>query len=348
MDNNNFSLIFGQQPASYVERYNTAKKIYDDFMLDYPLSKFYIISGVQGSGKTVLLTRISRMIKENKDWIVIDLNPNRELLSQLAAGIYENSKVKHLFLSTSFSISFKGFGFGIEGKEPVSNIKTVVEKMLNVIKKSNKKVLMTIDEVSNNNYMRAFAHDFQSLLREEYPVYILMTGLYENVSSLQNSKNLTFLYRAPKIDLEPLNIRLIEEEYKKVFKNSDDEIIAKLAILTNGYAFAYQVIGMLYAKYNNVDLIYDELDAYLSLYSYSKIWEELPLKEKKFLYCFKKQEMTTKEVLQESGLNQKEYSVYRDRLIKRGLLSSKKYGLILLVLPRFLEFIQKQSNGFDS
>ena len=40
--------------------------------------------------------------------------------------------------------------------------------------------------------MRSFAHDFQSLLRDDYPVFALMTGLYENVNSLQNNKNLTF------------------------------------------------------------------------------------------------------------------------------------------------------------
>ena len=86
--------------------------------------------------------------------------------------------------------------------------------MLIVLKKNKKKVLITIDEASNTSYMRSFAHDFQSLLRSDYPVYALMTGLYENVNSLQNNKNLTFLYRAPKINLNPLNKDLIKEEYE--------------------------------------------------------------------------------------------------------------------------------------
>ena len=58
--------------------------------------------------------------------------------------------------------------------------------------------------------MRSFAHDFQSLLRDDYPVFALMTGLYENIYDLQNEKSLTFLYRAPKIILEPLNYTAIK------------------------------------------------------------------------------------------------------------------------------------------
>ena len=163
--NSSFSLSFGLLPSSYINREYASRQIWDDFSLDFPLSHMYIISGVRGSGKTVLLASITNKMKEDNNWIIVDVNPNRDVLEQVAAGLYENSKVKHLFLSKSFSFSFHGFGFSIEGKEPVSNIKTIVEKMLDVIKKQNKRVLITIDEASNNNSMRSFAHDFQSFLR---------------------------------------------------------------------------------------------------------------------------------------------------------------------------------------
>ena len=75
--------------------------------------------------------------------------------------------------------------------------------------------------------MRSFAHDFQSLLRENYPVFTLMTGLYENVNSLQNNKNITFLYRTPKIALGPLDLDLIKDEYQKIFNQEKEETIDK-------------------------------------------------------------------------------------------------------------------------
>lgn len=281
-------------------------------------------------------------MEKKKEWIVIDVNPNREILEQIASGIYENANVKHLFLSASFSFSFHGFGFSIEGKTPVSNIKTILEKMLDVLKKHNKKVLITIDEASNNAYMRSFTHDFQSLLRNNYPVFTLMTGLYENVNSLQNNKNLTFLYRAPKVELNPLDKELIKEEYSSIFKNESSETIEALASLTKGYAFAYQVVGYLFSKYKDINKIYNELDQYLSIYVYDKIWSNLPKNERTFLTCFKNESITTKAILEEVSYNENSIYVYRDRLIKRGLIASASLGTVSLTLPRFENFISKQ------
>lgn len=335
-------MTFGQLPSSYIDRECVVKKICDDFNLDFPLSHIYIINGVRGSGKTVMLTSISKIMKEKKDWVVIDVNPNREILEQVASGIYENERIKHLFISKSFSFSFHGFSFSIEGKTPVSNIKTILEKMLTILKKQNKKLLITIDEASNNINMKSFAHDFQTLLREDYLIFTLMTGLYENVNSLQNNKNLTFLYRAPKIDLMPLDLDLIRKEYSYIFEKESNENINFLANLTKGYAFAYQVVGYLFCKYKRINKIYDELDQYLSIYVYDKIWTALPNSEKLFLKSFDKDTISFKEVMEKTAFDKKSCSVYRDRLIKRGLISSVSFGVMELILPRFANFISKQ------
>lgn len=340
--NNIFTATFGQLPSSYINRERISEKICNDFCLDFPMSHIYIISGVRGSGKTVLLTNVSKTIGKINDWIVVDVNPNREILEQVASGIYENSHIKHLFVSKTFSFSFHGFGFSIEGDTPVSNVKTILEKMLSVLKKQNKKILITIDEASNNLHMRSFAHDFQSLLRNDYPVYALLTGLYENVNSLQNNKNLTFLYRAPKIELGPLDKNLIQKEYKRIFANVSEEVIVSLSELTKVYAFAYQVVGHLFSKYRDISKIYEELDRYLSIYVYDKIWSDLPENEKTYLKCFKKDIMTTNEIVARTPYDEKSCSVYRDRLIKRGLIISVEYGKVALSLPRLDIFIKRQ------
>ena len=50
-----------------------------------------------------------------------------------------------------------------------------------------------------------------------------MAGLFDNISNLQNEKSLTFLYRAPKIFLEPLSIPAITTSYRSVFDISPSE-----------------------------------------------------------------------------------------------------------------------------
>ena len=71
--------------------------------------------------------------------------------------------------------------------------------MLDYLKNKNKKVLIILDEVDNSLEMKYFIQGYASLLGQKYSIFLLMTGLYENVSKLQNEKSLTFLYRAPKI-----------------------------------------------------------------------------------------------------------------------------------------------------
>ena len=110
-----FTLTFGQLPFIYVDRERVSEKICSNFCLDYPVSHIYIISGVMESGKTVLLTNISKTMKKKSDWLVVDVNPNREILEQIASGIYENAGVKHLFYLNLFRFRFTVLGFLLKG-----------------------------------------------------------------------------------------------------------------------------------------------------------------------------------------------------------------------------------------
>ena len=76
--------------------------------------------------------------------------------------------------------------------------------------KKKKRLLITIDEVTNTKKMRIFASAFQIFVRQDYPIFLLMTGLYENIHELQNEKSLTFLYRAPKLRLGLLDNGMCE------------------------------------------------------------------------------------------------------------------------------------------
>ena len=75
------------------------------------------------------------------------------------------------------------------------------------IKKKRKRVLVTIDEAVCNDTMKEFVSLFQIYMRQDLPVFLLMTGLYENIYELQNEKRLTFLYRAPKIRASSVEYR---------------------------------------------------------------------------------------------------------------------------------------------
>ncbi len=64
--------------------------------------------------------------------------------------------------------------------------------------------------------------------------------------------------------------------------------------------------------------------------------------KKRILECFDKDVMSTEDLLTKSKIDSKAFSVYRDRLIKRGILMSASRGKNALLLPRFVNFIAKQ------
>ena len=217
-------------------------QILDSFLDEMPSQQIFVITGVRGAGKTVLMTEVSKKIASHMDWVVVELNPERDMLNSLAAKLSSDHTLAGIFQSAKINLSFFGFGVEIGGVPPITDIEMALTRMLMSLKKSGKKVLITVDEAVNTRNMRAFVSAFQILIRQDLPVFLLMTGLYENVHTLQNEKSLTFLYRAPKIELKPLNIGIIADNYQINFK-IDREKALDMAKMTKGYAFAFQALG---------------------------------------------------------------------------------------------------------
>lgn len=211
---NPFTLTFGRSPLESVDRPVQINEIIENFTADTINQQMFIITGVRGSGKTVMMTEISHKLRENDDWVVIELNPATDLLSTMLSKLNSDNICAGLIKSAKLDLSFFGFGVSIEGTQPITDAETAIIKILERLKKGGMRLLITIDEMTNSEYMKVFAGAFQIFVRQELPVFLLGTGLYENIEELQNEKSLTFLYRAPKIQLKPLNNAAIINKYK--------------------------------------------------------------------------------------------------------------------------------------
>ena len=115
--------------------------------------------------------------------------------------------------------------------------------MLENIKKHNKRLLISVDEVMNCEFVKVFVSSFQIFLRQDYPIFLLMTGLFENIYDLQNDKALTFLYRAPKIMLEPLSFTAVRKHYMDIFE-LDQREADKNGSSYKGISFCIPGIGI--------------------------------------------------------------------------------------------------------
>ena len=341
---NPFNITFGELPASLVSREKEVNLIKNTFDNEKPNSKVFIISGPRGSGKTVLLTYLTQEFKK-EGYLCVDLNPFEDLNEQLASKIYDQGKLKKLFLHPEFSFSFKGLTFSLKGDVELNNISTLLDKMLSYLKKKNIRILLTLDDVSTTEYVKSFIFSYQQMVRNNFDVFLLMTGLYENVNELEKNKSLTFFIRAPKINLEPLNLFEITYLYKNLLSLDENEAI-KYTKLTKGYAYGYQLIGSLLFNNGTDANILDEYDAKLIQNSYLLTWEKLTKKEKDFLIALSEtnNQKGLKEKLNMSNGN---LQTYKKRLIDKGLITSKERGKIDFVLPRFKNFIRLEKELND-
>ena len=343
---NPFTTTFSKIPLlSYINR-DEIIPILENFSYENPSESVYKITGARGSGKTIILAKIEEELSKDKNWSICRLSVNRDMLSQLLSDLKNKkiikSKSKTTGLTVSATIMGNGGGLGFN-KERDTEIDSGVE-LDNCFQKlmgSKTKILIGVDDVSRTKYMIEFASEFSKWLRAGYPVYLVCTGLYENIQNLSNVKNLTFFRRATTIQSQFLNYVRMVEMYKKTLSIDNDK--AKfLAGLTKGYAYAFQKLGFLYfeSKTKNMDDIIIDLKTELFSYSYEKIWEELTVEDRLLISLLDKDNVEYKReyLIKKMGDKHANYNVYRDRLLKRGLIINKQ-KTISLALPFFAEYM---------
>ena len=120
-----------------------------------------------------------------------------------------------------------------------------------------------------------------------------------------------------------------------------------MAGLTKGYPFAFQVLGYLYwqeREKKTLEEILPEYDQYLDEYVYSKIWSELSETDKNVLNTLAKEDGATpvKSLREKLEMTSSMFSVYRDRLKRKGIIDTREYGKISFSLPRFEVFVREQ------
>ena len=116
-----------------------ADKIIGSFE-DERSSKFvYKIVGLRGSGKTVLLTNISEYFQERKDWIVINITPDTDILLAIVTKLYSRNELQKMFLNAKIDLSAFGIGISIENSSQIFDIGTALEQMLLQLDKRKKR-----------------------------------------------------------------------------------------------------------------------------------------------------------------------------------------------------------------
>lgn len=342
---NPYTISFGKIPTKFLSRQYVIDSITENLELEEPDEQVFKLTGIRGTGKTVTLTAVERYFRNEKDWIVIDICSDSEVISEIVSKLYSSEPFITKFVDASLNLSAFGIGLSVSKKSPVASIDYALEMMLEEIKKRGKRLLITIDEAHKTGSIVEFIQEFQILIRKELPIFAVLAGLYEDIESLENAQGLTFFLRATKYEMTPLNVTYIRDDYKETLGISYEEA-EKMAFMTKGYAYAYQTLG----KYmwdagakELTDEVIRNFDDVLSEKVYKKIWSELAPNDKMFLgFIATKDTMQVSELLEVTKKSHREWSVPRARLKEKGIIDVGNRGEITLMLPRFKEFVKNQ------
>ncbi|MBQ9014884.1 MAG: ATP-binding protein [Firmicutes bacterium] len=345
-DSSPYNPSFGSEPGAYIHREDVENKILNKFCEEKTGPRSYMIMGARGSGKTVLMHHMANRFETFDDWVVVRMNPNVNMLDSCMRKLYGHKKASPIIKAAKINLNL--FSLTLEMPTPqVADVEEAIAEILKELKKNEMRLLIVIDEATNTPSMKAFVSAYQNLIGQKLPAYMLMTGLYEKINSLREEDNLTFLYRMPRIYLEPLNIGEIEMNYKEVFDLKDSEA-GRMAAITKGYSYAFQLLGDLtWENDGDYTAVLEEYRAQLYEVVYSKLWRETTPVDRDVLYCIASSEdgkvKTIREML---GRESNEFSPYSDRLKKKGVADGNRRGYLELALPFFKGYVLDHYNGY--
>ena len=342
---NPYTVGFGKVPTEFIGRNVIIDTVMEALTSDIPDEQAFKLTGMRGTGKTVTLSAIEKRCREDKRFIVIDLNCNHDVLADLVANLYSEVPSITRYVDANLNLSAFGIGIGVSKKQPVVSMDVALKKLALEIKRLGKRLLVSIDEARKTPGLVDFIQSFQILIRQELPVFLMIAGLYEDIESIENTDGITFFLRAEKLEMTPLNLAYIRDSYKKNL-GVPTNVAQDMAQLTKGYAFAYQVLGkyMWDAKKKQLtDDVLRSFDETLSERVYKKIWSELAGKERYFLqFIVQRDNIPVSELLEAAKQSHSAWSVPRKRLKEKGIIDVSQRGIINMRLPRFKEFVQTQ------
>lgn len=230
--NNPFNPTFGDVPKIFLD---TDTRI-NDLISKIKTSDFarsFFITGVKGSGKTVFLNAVAQKLDQDDNCYRINLINKDNLVASLTKKLaIKTESAFQKALNNVNSITVKGINIDLNSSETEYDI--VLEKILEKVKRQNKYVVVTIDEITNTEAVREFAQVFNELKGDNLPIFVLMTGLPDLILDIQTQNKLTFLLRSEKIHTLPLKNADIIAAYSSVF-NCSLSVASCMAKMTGGH-----------------------------------------------------------------------------------------------------------------
>ncbi|MDR1793963.1 MAG: ATP-binding protein [Erysipelotrichaceae bacterium] len=360
---NPFTPAFGFPPAILAGR----DEIITSFLiaLNNPGDPYraVLFSGVRGIGKTALLTKLCEQA-QLRGWISVSVLARKDMLKEMMEQLEMKAEeflpaAKRVRL-TGASVSSLG---GVTWQNVPSAVKTWrtdLEKLLKVLKRKNIGVLFTIDEVDPKiEDLTYFIGTYQLLIRDGYPLALLMAGLPNKTRSLLNHDSIDFARKALLIKLKPLKVAevkvLMSDMFAKEGKTIEEAALARLAAASDGYPFLIQMLGYhVFEASKGSEITFEEVEegiknaaSFIETTVLEATLADLSDKDISFLKAMLKdpEDSLMADIAKRLKVTPSYAHQYKTRLIDQGVIEGAGRGKVTFAMPLLKQLMKEHFDG---
>lgn len=361
-----FSPAFGNRPSRLVGRDAAISKVLAG--LEEPpgsRTRATIILGQRGSGKTVLLWELADRARNLGFVVASPTIATEDMLERIIEKIqddgerYVKEKTSRI---TGGSFGALGFSAGLQFSRDLQESKSFpykLSRLCDALAHHNKGVLVLVDEIQGNDpRIRQLIAAYQELVGKQANIALVLAGLPAAVSATLNDRVLTFLNRASKLSLDPLDPAEIDAFFMKAFDQLGLRITPdfrrRAVRATFGSPYLLQLIGHNIVLYAAEDGTLEEAALESALANASASFENdvcgttlaaLSDKDVCFLSAMAEdaKESRIADVAERMGVTYDYAQKYRKRLIDGGIIEPARRGSVRFAVPYLADHLRRTS-----
>ncbi len=368
MTRNPFSPTFGVSPPLLVGR--------DDLIGEFASglgdgpgspSRATLYTGARGTGKTVILNAVQEVAKEQA-WLVISETATPGFITRLATihlpGILSSQRVERKMTRlTGVSLPFGAGGatWDTTNVHPTPlTFRNQLELVTDTLAEHGTGVLITLDELHYRQIdeLREFGATLQHAFREEREVAFAGAGLPSAVSAVLNDNVLTFLQRADRYVLGPVDFADVERAIREPIEANGRTIAAaaldEAAHATGGYPFLIQLVGRYSWRQHpseeeitlaDVTMGVTEARKRMGSLIFEPALADLSDIDRTFLTVMAQDDGPSRmsDICVRLNVTANFGSQYRLRLIEAGLIEGVRHGEVDFVQPLLREYLREHA-----
>jgi hypothetical protein len=364
---NPFTPAFGASPPELIGRSTIIDKVIRG--LELPTGNPYragLLIGKRGSGKTVMLSEISK-IASMSGFIAVDVTVSQNFMLDIIEQLEKNAA--HIL---DASPKLAGLGLtvlGVSGslqftkQRAERTWRSEISSLVDELNEKGVGVCILVDEIHKLAVgLDVLTTTYQHFVRENKNVAIFFAGLPEKIDELLSSSNetagMTFIRRSYKIQLDDVGVSEVFEAYKNIFKEHEieveDDILESCAIKSGGYPYLIQLLGFYLYEGSLQSKRIDEgianiakREAFADLYLnvFDPIIANLTKKEVeiiKSIYEIGDDFVKIADIRKKLGLSPQYFNEYKKRLTNIGVIEQVGRGVISFAMPNFRLYLKER------